>query len=55
MPLCLGLLRPIVGTIREGGFTQDARSHWYVNFQNPPPMHLLKKIEIDIDMGVQSH
>ena len=53
--MCLGLLRPIVGTIREGGFMKDARSHWYVNFQDPPPMHLLKKIEIDIDMGVQGH
>ena len=34
----------------DGGDTW--RKFW---FQNPPPMHLLKKIEIDIDMGVQGH
>jgi putative transposase len=47
------LSRPIQGTIKTGGFTQDARKRWYVHFQCEvdDPGIPVGHTEIGIDLG----
>ena len=51
----LWLSRPLIGTIKTGSFTQDARGRWYVSFQcevpelQGPPA----PAEVGIDLGLR--
>jgi putative transposase len=46
--------RPVVGAIKTGSFSQDARGRWYVNFhcEVDDPGELLGAAEIGIDLGL---
>lgn len=50
----LWLSRPVVGTIKTGSFTQDARGRWYAHFQCevPDPLGPPAPAEIGIDLGL---
>lgn len=50
------LSRPIEGTIKTGSFSQDARGHWYVNFQCecPDPERSASTERVGIDLGLKT-
>jgi IS605 OrfB family transposase len=51
----LWLSRPIVGQVKTGSFTQDARGRWYVSFQcEVPELHgPPAPAEVGIDLGLK--
>lgn len=50
----LWLSRPVVGRIKTGSFTQDARGRWYVNLQCEVPdvQTVTPALELGIDLGL---
>ncbi len=48
--------KPLQGTLKTGSFTQDARRHWYVNYQCEVdvPGIPLGSAEIGIDLGLKN-
>jgi IS605 OrfB family transposase len=51
----LWLSRPVVGTVKTGSFSQDARGRWYVSFQcEVPELHgPPAPAEVGIDLGLR--
>ena len=50
------LSRPLAGRLKTGSFTQDARGHWYINFQCAVEDSALPtgQAEIGIDLGLKN-
>ena len=50
----LWLSRPVVGTVKTGSFTHDARGRWYINLQCdvPDAVEPVGQLDIGIDLGL---